>query len=111
MWYNNTLAYAIQENVFGKPLVVKFVNQFIGTNSEADYNLSVEALNASVVLCNDYAKELKVTSRILATLPDGSVWYDSSKGDKNTFANYKSKTMSIISIHWRNWKGNNSLLE
>lgn len=90
----NTLAYAIQENVFGKPLVVKFVNLFIGTNSEVDYNLAVEALNASVVLCNDYSKELKVTSRILATLPDGTVWYDSSKGDKNTYANYKSKTIN-----------------
>ena len=90
----NTLAYAIQENVFAKPLVVKFVNLFTLTTSEVDYNLAVESLNASVSLCNDFVKELGLTSRILATLADGSVWYDSSKGNKNTYANFKTKTIN-----------------
>jgi len=90
----NTLAYAIQENVFGKPLVVKFVNLFTTTTSEVDYNLAVEALNASVSLCNEFVKEIGLTSRILATLADGTVWYDSAKGNKNTYANFKTKSIN-----------------
>ena len=90
----NTLAYAIQENVFGKPLVVKFVNLFTTTTSEVDYNLAVEALNASVSLCNEFVKEIGLTSRILATLADGTVWYDSAKGNKNTYANFKTRSIN-----------------
>jgi hypothetical protein len=90
----NTLAYAIQENVFGKPLVVKFVNLFTTTTSEVDYNLAVEALNASVSLCDNFVKTLDLRSRILATLSDGTVWYDSAKGNKNTYANFKTKTIN-----------------
>jgi hypothetical protein len=92
--FKNTLAYAIQEYVFAIPLVVKFVNAFTTTTSESDYNLAVEALNASVSLCNDYFVLLQVKSRILATLPDGTVWYDSAKGNKNTYANFKTKTIN-----------------
>ena len=89
-----TLAYAIQENVFGKTLVVKFVNQFTIDESEVNYNLAVECLNASVNLCDNFIKNLDSTSRILATLSDGTVWYDSSKGDMNTYANFKSKSIN-----------------
>ena len=90
----NTLAYAIQENVFGKSLVVKFVNQFTTNETEANYNLAVECLNASVNLCNNFIKNLGLTSRILATLSDGTVWYDSSKDAINNYANFKSKSIN-----------------
>ena len=90
----NTLAYAIQENVFGKTLVVRSVNLFTTNETEVDYNLAVEALNGSVSLCNEYVKNLGLTSRILATLADGTVWYDSSRGERNTFANFKAKTIN-----------------
>lgn len=90
----NTLAYAIQENVFGKTIVVKFVNQFTTNETEVDYKLAVEALNGSLSLCNEYVKNIGLTSRILATLADGTVWYDSSKGEKNTYANFKAKTIN-----------------
>ena len=32
-------------------------------------------------------EEIKYGSRILCTLPDGTVFYDSGKGDKNTYEN------------------------
>jgi hypothetical protein len=77
-----------------KTLVVKFVNQFTIDESEVNYNLAVECLNASVNLCDNFIKNLDSTSRILATLSDGTVWYDSSKGDMNTYANFKSKSIN-----------------
>ena len=92
--FKNTLAYAIQENVFAKPLVVKFVNLFTTTTSEVDYKLAVEALTASVFLCDEFFKELNLKSRILATLADGTVWYDSARGNRNTYANFKTKTIN-----------------
>jgi hypothetical protein len=92
-YYFPTLAYAIQEYVFSKQLVVKFVNEFIINGTEQSYNLAVEALNASTSLSTQFSKEFGPSSRILATLPDGTVWYDSSKGNQNTFANYKLKNI------------------
>jgi len=32
--------------------------------------------------------------RMVATIPDGTVWYDSSKGTKNTWTNFQSKTIN-----------------
>ena len=32
--------------------------------------------------------------RILCTMPDGQVWCDTSKGTKNTYENFKSKTIN-----------------
>jgi hypothetical protein len=90
----NSLAYAISENVFGKPLVVRFVNQFINNENEENYNLAVESLNASLSLCNDFSKDLNLRSRILATTADGTTWYDSGKGDKNTYENFIKKAIN-----------------
>ena len=90
----NTLANAIQVSVFGNSLVTKFVNAFTTTESEVDYDLAVTALNASVSICNDICNVLGLTSRILATLADGTVWYDSSRGERNTYANFKAKTIN-----------------
>jgi hypothetical protein len=90
----NTLSYCIQENVFGKTLVVKYVNLFAALNTEEFYNLAVVSLNASKNLCDEFIKDVNLSSRILATLSDGTVWYDSSKGDKNTFENYKLKVIN-----------------
>jgi len=92
--FKNTLSYNIQLNVFGKPNVVKFVNLFIALDTEESYNLAVISLNASTSVCNDFSKKLDKSSRILATLSDGTVWYDSSKGDKNTYSNYKAKLIN-----------------
>jgi hypothetical protein len=93
-YYTQTLAYAIQENVFSKQVVVRFINDFLLLGTEQSYNLAVECLNASTSLCNEYSKDLGLSSRILATLPDGTVWYDSSKGNENTFANYQLKVIN-----------------
>ena len=65
----NSLAYAINENVFGKPVVIKFINLFIKEQNEESYDLAISALDASNSLCKTYALELGLSeSRILATL-------------------------------------------
>ena len=85
------LEYAIYEYVFGKPLVTKYINRFLISETEENYNLSVISLNASTELATNFAKEIGYsTARILASLPDGTVWYDSFKGTENTFANFKA---------------------
>ena len=85
------LQYAMYEYVYGKPLVTKNIAKFLKNETEENYNLSVIALNASTELATNFAKEGDyLTARILASLPDGTVWYDSSKGDQNTFANFKA---------------------
>jgi hypothetical protein len=89
----NSLAYAINENVFGKPVVIKFLNLFIKEQNEESYDLAISALDAANSLCKTYALELGLSeSRILATLSDGTVWYDSNK--INTYEKYKSKSIN-----------------
>ena len=85
------LNYAMYEYVFGKPLVTKSIAKFLKDATEENYDLCVIALNASTELATNFAKEGDyLTARILASLPDGTVWYDSFKGTQNTFANFKA---------------------
>merc|ERR1711998_68377 len=42
----------------------------------------------------DALKPVQDGFRLLVTQPDGSVTYDSSKGDNNTYANAKDKTIN-----------------
>ena len=93
--YKNTIQNQLLENVFNKPLVVKFLSKFLEEETVESYDLMKISLEASNKLCNSFAKELGLNnSRILGALVEGVVFYDSSKGDKNTFSNYKEKKIN-----------------
>ena len=86
----NSILTNVQSNVFGNATVVKYVDQFVFDLNETNYNLCVEALNAATNVSTEFVKKInKVsTARILAVLADGRSFYDSSKGPKNTYANF-----------------------
>lgn len=91
-YYLNTLQILLKENVFSKYLVINSLNNFIILeNNEKSYNQVVIALSASTNLCNEFTTKNNLHSRILATLADGTVFFDSSKLDKNTYENYKTQ--------------------
>lgn len=86
-----SIKYCLQNFFFGKPIVIKYVNEFVFDQTETNYNLCVESLNATLNLCTEFSKQLnQKEARILAVLPDGKAFFDSSKGSKNTYANFKS---------------------
>lgn len=64
-------------------------------------SITSDKYQQNINLLNDFITEAKNNDpvksrehRILATIPDGTVWFDSSKGAKNTWDNYQSKTIN-----------------
>ena len=94
-YYLNTLRYLMTENVFSKPLVVTALDRFTirPTNEEA-YNNAVTALIASTNLCTEFTSNNGYEARILGTVADGTVFFDSSRLFRNTFENFQTKTIN-----------------
>jgi hypothetical protein len=92
LYYLNTVRSLLVENVFNKYLVTKALNDFsLFADDEQIYDKVVISLFASTSLCNEFTKKNNLQSRILGTLADGTVFFDSSFLDKNTYQNYKSQ--------------------
>ena len=72
--------------------VVLFLNEpnFALKYDEAVRNLFIMKDNID----QDVDNILRNQSRILCTMPDGQVWFDSGKKERNTFQNFKSKTIN-----------------
>jgi hypothetical protein len=59
---------------------------------EDKYDICIDILNKYIDRLNKLNN--KDTYRIVFTIPDGTVWYDSSKGKKNTWDNFESKSIN-----------------
>jgi len=68
------------------------IQRFCETESEATWNTATNILQALINKCNTVAYPSGTTYRIVATLTDGTVWFDSSK--TNTYAGFKAKTIN-----------------
>ena len=72
--------------------VLDFLNE---PNNNLKYDNAIEQL---FIMKNNIDKNViniqRSQIRILCTMPDGQVWCDTSKGTKNTYENFKSKTIN-----------------
>lgn len=65
---------------------------FLNNQSEANWNTATNVLAAFLSKCQLVAYPSGSTYRIVATISDGTVWYDSGK--TNTFAGFQGKTIN-----------------
>jgi hypothetical protein len=65
---------------------------FLNNTSEANWNVATNILAAFRNKCQTVAYPSSSTYRIVATLSDGTVWYDSGK--TNTYASFSAKTIN-----------------
>lgn len=70
------------------------LQKFLSSESNSDWNVAANILSALVNKCNTVAYPQGTSYRVVATLTDGTVWFDSSKGASNTYANFKSKSIN-----------------
>lgn len=68
------------------------IQRFLELETESTWNTATNILAALINKCNTVAYPSGTDYRIVATLADGTVWYDSSKN--NTFAGFKAKTIN-----------------
>ena len=72
--------------------VLDFLNE---PNNNLKYDNAIREL---FIMKNNIDKDViniqRNLIRILCTMPDGQVWCDTSKGTKNTYENFKSKTIN-----------------
>ena len=84
-------------NFLNNELYVQVLVNFLKNPGDSSkYSQMKELLDFVTKKCLESAnEEIKIDgSRILCTLPDGTVFYDSGKGDKNTYENFKSKSIN-----------------
>lgn len=103
---NDYVIYSVIEKLLKDILEINFLNNQLNVQVLVDflrspgnsskYTQMKELLDIVTQKCLVSANEkIKIdSSRILCTLPDGTVFYDSGKGDKNTFKNFKSKSIN-----------------
>ncbi len=68
------------------------IQQFCLSETEAAWTTATNVLAALINKCNTVGYPSGTTYRIVATLTDGTVWYDSAK--TNTYAKFKAKTIN-----------------
>ena len=68
------------------------IQRFCELETESEWNTATNILQALINKCNTVAYPAGTTYRIVASLTDGTVWFDSSKN--NTFAKFKAKTIN-----------------
>jgi len=72
--------------------VLDFLNE---PNNNLKYDNAIrELFIMKVSIDKDVSDIQKSLVRILCTMPDGQVWCDTSKGTKNTYENFQSKTIN-----------------
>ena len=87
----------LQNNFYNnKQLYNNILRFYTNPSSESFYNITKTSLDLLLDNClEDIKDKISVKKvRILCTLPDGAVFYDSDKGDKNTYSNFKSKSIN-----------------
>ena len=94
--YKNTLQIKLQTNLFNRAQHVKALLDFLNnTKDEKAYNAMSKAMDIVVKDTKQAAINLGGSkSRLLCTLADGTVFYDSGSKVKNSFSNYKSKSIN-----------------
>ena len=92
----NTLQTKLEKNLFNKAQHVKALLDFLNnTKDEKAYNAMRKAMD--IVVKNTQPAAISVggsKARLLCTLADGTVFYDSGSKVKNSFSNYKSKSIN-----------------
>ena len=68
--------------------------KFLFTPSSNEYKKTIGILQDFVNISQKDDHDISHIYRIVATIPDGTIWYDSSKGEKNTWENFQSKTIN-----------------
>jgi len=68
------------------------IQRFCETEAAPEWAEASRVLQALINKCNTVAYPSGTSYRIVATLTDGTVWFDSSK--TNTFAGFKAKTIN-----------------
>lgn len=87
----------LQNNFYNNKQIFNNIFKFYSNpSSESNYNITKQSLDLLVENClKEIQNDISIDKiRILCTLPDGAVFYDSGKGDKNTFSNFKSKSIN-----------------
>ena len=88
----------LQNNFYNNQQIYNNILKFYSNpSSELFYNvtkISLDLLHNNWKGLKNKSDESVKKVRILCTLPDGAVFYDSSKGDKNTYLNFKSKSIN-----------------
>ena len=87
----------LQHNFYNNKQIYDNILKFYSNpSSESNYSITKSSLDLLVENClKEINSQINIEKvRILCTLPDGAVFYDSSKGDKNTYLNFKSKSIN-----------------
>ena len=85
-----------QKNYINNPIIYKAVVDFLNNPSNKElYDIAIDKLfEMKSIIDIDVHLILRTSCRILCTLPDGQVWFDSGKGTKNTYENFESKSIN-----------------
>jgi len=70
------------------------LQRFAESESGPEWIVATNILAALINKCNAVAFPSGTTYRVVATLADGRVWYDSSKGSDNTYQNFLNKAIN-----------------
>lgn len=102
----NSITYATDSN--GNPLMLP-LDSFLGNPNYSGFNVTPEALpgmyNAYAFNLNKFINDASnnnipnlqlghINLRITITIADGNVFFDSSKGNKNTYSNFINKSIN-----------------
>ena len=94
--YKNTLQIKLHTNLFSKAQHVKALLDFLkNTKDEKAYKAMSKAMD--IVVKNTQQAAINIggsKARLLCTLADGTVFYDSGSKVKNSFSNYRSKSIN-----------------
>jgi hypothetical protein len=69
------------------------IQRFCETETSSEWTTAANVLQALINKCNTVGYPSGTTYRIVATLTDGTVWFDSNS-KKNTYANFKAKDVN-----------------
>jgi len=68
------------------------IQRFCESETSTEWTVATNILQALINKCNTVAFPAGTSYRIVATLTDGTVWFDSSR--TNTYAGFKAKTIN-----------------
>ncbi len=80
---------------------ITILTQFLKRPTEAQYPVAANILQAFVNKCQTVVSAPTDVYRVIATFPGGTVWFDSSKGTKNTWANYLTNSINSDNYNTR----------
>ena len=92
----NVIKVKLEANLFNRPQLVKPLLAFLNnTKDEKAYKLMKDSMDAVVANTKQAAVNAGGSkARLLCTLPDGTVFYDSGSKIENSYANFKAKAIN-----------------